>query len=141
MKFSKALTTEDTEDIPVTDDELATELLGCALKVHTVLGPGLLESVYEACLMHELGTRNIRSKRQVPISINYEGLKFDEGFRADLVLQDKVVVEIKAVERLLPIHTAQLLTYLKLTRLRVGYLLNFNVVHLRQGGMKRVANG
>ena len=91
--------------------------------------------------MHELGTRNIRSKRQVPISINYEGLKFDEGFRADLVLQDKVVVEIKAVERLLPIHTAQLLTYLKLTRLRVGYLLNFNVVHLRQGGMKRVVNG
>lgn len=125
----------------MTDDELGTELLGCALKIHTALGPGLLESVYEACLMHELVKKGLHAKRQVPVAINYEGLKLDEGFRADLVLEDRIVVELKTVEKFMPIHTAQLLTYLKLTGLRVGYLLNFNVVHLRQGGMKRVVNG
>ena len=125
----------------MTDDELGTELLGCAMKVHSVLGPGLLESVYEACLMHELAKKEIYAKRQVSVPIVYDGLKFDEGMRVDLLLEDRVVVELKAVERLVPIHTAQLLTYLKLTGLRVGYLLNFDVVHLREGGIKRVING
>jgi GxxExxY protein len=125
----------------VSDDELGTVLIGCAISVHTALGPGLLESVYETCLMHELGKNGIGARRQVSVPIAYDGLEFDEGLRVDLLLDDRVVVELKAVERLLPIHTAQLLTYLKLTGLRVGYLLNFNVVHLREGGIKRVING
>jgi GxxExxY protein len=125
----------------VTDDELGTELLNCAMRVHSILGPGLLESVYEACLQHELRKKEIRTQRQVSVPITYDGLKFDEGMRVDILLEERVVVELKAVDRLLPIHTAQLLTYLKLTGLRVGYLLNFNVIHLRDGGIKRVVNG
>ena len=91
--------------------------------------------------MHELAKKEIYAKRQVSVPIVYDGLKFDEGMRVDLLLEERVVVELKAVERLVPIHTAQILTYLKLTGLRVGYLLNFNVVRLCEGGIKRVING
>lgn len=125
----------------LTDDELGTLLIGCALQVHTVLGPGLLESVYETCLCHELRKAGAEATRQTPIRVRYDGIDFDEGFRVDVLLSERVVVELKVVERLLPIHSAQLLTYLKLTGLRIGYLLNFNSVHLRTGGIKRLVNG
>jgi GxxExxY protein len=125
----------------VQDDELGTALIGCALTVHTALGPGLLESVYETCLAHELRKIGIPSRRQVPLAIEYDGLRFDEAFRLDLLVADRLVVELKVVEKLLPIHAAQLLTYLKLSRLRIGYVLNFNVVHMRDGGIKRIVNG
>jgi GxxExxY protein len=125
----------------MTDDEIGTALIGCALKVHSDLGPGLLESVYEVCLTHELKKLNIKTARQVSVPIVYDGLSFDEGFRIDILVADSVVVELKTVEKLLPIHFAQLLTYLRLTQLRVGYLLNFNVTLMRDGGIKRLVNG
>lgn len=115
-------------------------ILDGAFKVHSQLGPGLLESAYQACLLHELQSRELVVKREVPVPIAYDGLKLDVGFRVDLLVNDKVVVELKAVDKLLPIHMAQVLTYLKLTGCRLGYLLNFNVVHLRDG-IKRVVNG
>jgi GxxExxY protein len=125
----------------MTDDDIGTALIGCALKVHSELGPGLLESVYEVCLAHELKKLNIRTARQLSVPIAYDGLSFDEGFRIDILVADSVIVELKTVERLLPIHFSQLLTYLRLTRLRVGYLLNFNVTLMREGGITRVVNG
>jgi GxxExxY protein len=117
------------------DDELGTLLIGCAIKVHSALGPGLLESVYETCLHHELCKTNIEATRQRAVSFTYEGVQFDDGFRIDILFGNRLVVEVKNSERLLPIHSAQLLTYLKLSNLRVGYLLNFNVVQMRQGGI------
>ncbi len=123
------------------DDELGTLIIGSALKVHSVLGPGLLESVYERCLRFELDKAGVAVRCQVPVPIEYEGEKFDEGLRLDLLVGNRVIVELKVVEKLLPIHLAQLLTYLKLSQLRIGYLLNFNLVHMREGGIKRVING
>jgi GxxExxY protein len=125
----------------VGDDEVGTALIGCALTVHSALGPGLLESVYETCLAHELRKSGIPVRRQVPVAVEYDGLRFDEGFRVDLLVADRVVAELKVVEKLLPIHAAQLLTYLKLSQLRLGYVLNFNVAHMRDGGIKRIVNG
>ena len=125
----------------MSDDELGTTLIGCALRVHSALGPGLLESVYEACLLHELKNAGLTARRQVAIPIEYDGRQFNEGFRIDILLADRIIVELKSLEKFLPIHTAQLLTYLKLTGLRLGYLLNFNVVHMREGGIKRLING
>ena len=123
------------------DDELGTLLIGCAIKVHRALGPGLLESIYETCLYHELGKTGIEVKRQVPVPFTYDGVRFDDGFRIDILFGNRLIVEVKIAEKLLPIHSAQLLTYLKLTDLRIGYLLNFNVVQMRQGGIKRLVNG
>ncbi len=123
------------------DDELGTLLIGCAIKVHRALGPGLLESVYETCLYHELGKTGFEVKRQVAVLFTYDGTRFDDGFRIDILFSNRVIVEVKIAEKLLPIHSAQLLTYLKLTDLRIGYLLNFNVVQMRQGGIKRLVNG
>jgi GxxExxY protein len=125
----------------VDDDDLGTLIVGSALKVHSALGPGLLESVYERCLQFELNKAGVEARCQVAVPIEYEGVKFEEGLRLDMLVGDRVVVELKSVERMLPIHIAQLLTYLKLRGLRVGYLLNFNVVHMRDGGIKRVING
>ena len=123
------------------DDELGTTLIGCAIQVHRALGPGLLESVYETCLHHELSKAGIGAKRQVFLPFEYDGLQFDNAFRADLIVGDRLIVEIKAVEKILPIHSSQLMTYLKLSRRRIGYILNFNVTQLRQGGIKRLVNG
>lgn len=125
----------------MTDDDLGTHLISCALRVHSELGPGLLESVYEVCLVHELKKAGIHTERQVVVPITYDGLTFEEGFKVDILVSRRVVAELKSVDKLLPIHSAQLLTYLKLIRLRVGYLLNFNVVHMREGGIKRMVNG
>ena len=123
------------------DDELGTVLISCAIQVHRALGPGLLESVYESCLHHELNKTGIEVRRQVTVPFVYDGVKFDEGFRIDILFGSRIIVEVKIAEKLLPIHSAQILTYLKLSGLRVGYLLNFNVGQMRQGGIKRLING
>lgn len=122
------------------EDAVGERLLGCALRVHRALGPGLLESAYEACLAFELSNAGIEHQRQVSLPIVYEGTRIDLGYRLDLVVEDKVIVELKAVDVLTDLHRAQLLSYLKLGRHRVGYLLNFNVKMLRNG-ICRLANG
>jgi GxxExxY protein len=121
------------------ENNLGEAILGCATRVHSALGPGLLESTYEVCLMHELKKLNHFVERQVALPVLYDGLALEAGYRIDLLVEDLVVVELKVVERLLPIHTAQLLSYLKLSNRKLGYLLNFNVVHMRNG-IKRVVN-
>lgn len=108
------------------------------MKVHAALGPGLLESAYEQCLCHELAKLGIGFRRQVPVPLNYDGIRLDCGFRLDLLVEEKLIVEIKTVERILPIHEAQLHTYLKATRLALGVLINFNVRELRNGIRRRV---
>ena len=121
------------------ENEIGEIILGCAIKVHSALGPGLLESTYEVCLVHELSKAGIRADRQVPLPVVYDDVKLDTGYRIDLLVADALIVELKVVEKLLPIHTAQLLSYLKLRKRKLGYLLNFNVVHMRDG-IKRVVN-
>jgi len=120
-------------DIPAEVEAIGRELVDAAVKVHRVLGPGLLESAYEQCLAHELSMRGIGVRRQVVLPIEFEGLRLDAGYRLDMVLAGTVVVEVKAIEALSRLHEAQLLTYLRLSGLRLGYLLNFNAVQLRHG--------
>jgi GxxExxY protein len=120
-------------------NELSGHVVDAAIKVHTALGPGLLESAYEACLMHELHKRGLKISSQVKMPISYDGLKIDAGYRIDLLVEDKLIVEIKAMERILPIHEAQLLSYLKLSGKKLGLLINFNVVLLKNG-LKRIIN-
>jgi GxxExxY protein len=121
------------------ENEIGTAVVESALKVHKALGPGLLENVYEVVLAHELRTRGFDVGRQKPIAFEYEGARFDEGYRADLIVNGKVIVEVKAVEHRLPVHKKQLLTYLKLADLRLGYLINFNEV-LVKDGIERLVN-
>jgi GxxExxY protein len=123
----------------VREEELGRAVVDSALKVHSALGPGLLESAYEACLAHELEKRGQRVQRQQPMPVSYDGVRLDIGYRVDLILDDLVIVELKTVEKLLPIHTAQLLSYLKLGGWRLGFLLNFNVAHMKDG-IKRLVN-
>ena len=106
--------------------------------MHSALGPGLLESVYEVCLVHELKKRGLRAERQVSLPIVYEGVRLDAGLRLDLVVENSVVVEVKAIEATLPVHKAQVLTYLKLTGYRLGLLINFNTALLKHG-IQRIA--
>ncbi len=119
-------------------DARTSPILGAAIEVHRCLGPGLLESAYEECLCHELCLRGLHFQRQVELPVEYKGLKLSCGYKIDLLIQDEVVLELKAVEKLLPIHQAQLLTYLKLAHKRVGLLINFNVPLLTQGIIRRV---
>jgi GxxExxY protein len=112
---------------------LTSRVLGCAIEVHRTLGPGLLESAYRTCLVHELCSAGIAVRHEVPIPILYKERTLDCGFRADLIVDDALLLELKSVERLLPIHEAQILTYLKLTDIRVGFLINFNVTPLKAG--------
>jgi len=121
------------------ENEIGEILLGCAINVHTALGPGLLESTYEACLIHELAKVGLKADRQVASPIVYDGVQPDAAYRIDVLVASLVVVELKVAERILPLQSAQLLSYLKLSGKRLGYLLNFNVVHMRQG-IKRVVN-
>ena len=123
----------------MTENEIGEAVLGAAMKVHSAVGPGLLESVYETCLTHELRKQGFDVQRQVALPVEYDGQRIDTGFRLDILVAEKVVVEVKAVERTAPIHTAQVLTYLKLGGFKLGYLLNFNVVHMRDG-IKRLVN-
>jgi iron complex transport system substrate-binding protein len=120
-------------------DELTGEIVDAALKLHRALGPGLLESVYELVLARELERRGIRAARQVPVSFEYDGLLFQDVCRIDLLVESRVAVELKSVERLAPVHTKQLLTYLRLMNLPVGLLINFGAATLKEG-LHRVAN-
>lgn len=120
-----------------TENRITEGIIGAAIEVHREVGPGLLESAYEACLAHELAARGLQLERQVPLPVRYKGVELDCGYRLDLVVEGAVIVELKAAKALEPIHTAQLLTYLRLSGLRVGLLLNFNVPVLKQG-IKRV---
>jgi len=119
-------------------DAVARQVVDAGLKVHRALGPGLLESAYEHCLDHELGLRGLSVGRQVPLPISYEGLRLDAGYRLDIVVAGAIIVEVKAVEALSRLHEAQLLTYLKLSGLKVGFLMNFNVP-LFKDGVRRLA--
>src|ERR1700694_1744118 len=112
---------------------LTRRILACALSVHRELGPGLLESTYRSCLVHELRCSGLPVSQEVNVPVIYKGVKIDCGYRADIVVQEKVLLELKTVERLLPIHDAQMLTYLKLSGLHVGLLMNFNAINLRHG--------
>jgi GxxExxY protein len=121
--------TEPAKDL----DDLARVVIGAGIKVHRALGPGLLESVYERCLWHELSVQGLAVRRQVPVPILYKGVALDEGYRVDLLVEAALIVEVKAIEALAAIHQAQLMTYLKLSGHRLGLLMNFNVARLRDG--------
>ncbi len=123
----------------MTINELSGLVIGAAIEVHKVLGPGLLESAYENCLCHELQLKDVVFERQKPLPITYKGVNLDCGYRLDVVVQGMLVLEVKACDRIEPIHQAQLLTYLKLSGLRLGLLLNFNVPVMRDG-IVRVAD-
>jgi GxxExxY protein len=118
-------------------EELTERVIGAAIEVHRALGPGLLESAYEECLCHELHLREITFERQLPLPVRYKNVSLDCGYRLDLVVEHVLVLEIKCVEHVLPVHEAQLLTYLKMTDKRVGLILNFNVPVLARGGIIR----
>ncbi len=126
------------EPIPKETDKVASKIVDAAFAVHTTLGPGLLESVYEVCLLHELEKRGLKAERQVLLPVVYDNLRLDAGLRLDLVVENRVVVELKAVEMLLPVHKAQVLTYLKLSGHRLGLLVNFNSVLIKDG-IQRIA--
>jgi GxxExxY protein len=124
----------------MTENAIAKEIVDAAFRVHTTLGPGLLESVYQTVLAYELGRRGLRAVSQQAIPVVYDGIRIDTGFRADLVVEDKVIVEIKSVEVLLPVHKKQLLTYLRLADKRLGLLINFQVALIKDG-ITRIVNG
>lgn len=119
-------------------EQLTERIIGAAIEVHRALGPGLLESAYEACLCHELSKQGVGFQRQAEMPVVYDGVRIDCGYRLDLVVEGSVIVELKSVEELAPIHEAQLLTYLRLSGLKVGLLINFNVKLLKDGIKRRV---
>ncbi len=121
-------------------EQIGKDIVECSLIVHSELGPGLLESAYEACLAHELELRGYKVERQKPQPIEYKGLHIENGYRLDLFINECVIVELKAVEELHPIHKAQLLTYLKLSKTSLGYLINFNTTLIKQGLQRIVHN-
>ncbi len=114
-------------------DELSNRVIGCAIEVHRVLGPGLLESTYEQCLARELELSGLTFKLQWPLPVEYKGIRLDCGYRVDVLVEGNLIVELKAVEKVLGIHQAQILTYMKLARIQTGLLINFNVPMLRDG--------
>ena len=124
--------------IDLIEADLTGEIIGAAISVHRELGPGLLESVYQACMCRELGLRQIPFRSQVELPVEYKGCRLDCGYRIDIVVDNRVLVELKSVESLSAIHESQLLTYLRLSRIRVGLLINFNVPVLRKGIVRRV---
>lgn len=124
----------------MTENEIAAKVMDASFLIHRELGPGLLESVYEVILARKLTDMGLVVERQVPVPIKFQDIVFDEGFRADLIVAQKVIIELKSVERLLPVHSKQLLTYLRLTGCRLGLLINFGE-NLMKDGFKRVANG
>jgi GxxExxY protein len=124
----------------MTENEIAKEIVDSAYKIHTSLGPGLLESVYESVLAYELNKRGMQVERQRPLPVIYEKIRLDEGFRADLIVSDKVIVELKSVEDVAPVHKKQLLTYLRLADKRLGLLINFGAARIKEG-ITRIVNG
>lgn len=123
----------------MTENELSCIIIGAAIEVHTQLGPGLLESVYETCLYYELKEIGLKVERQVNLPVKYKNLLLDSGLRLDMIVQDKVIIELKAVQELCDVHVAQTLTYLKLTDLKLGLLINFNEARLKHG-LRRIVN-
>jgi GxxExxY protein len=123
----------------MTENELSHLVVGCALRVHSALGPGLLESAYEACLQYELIKSGLRVEAQKPLPLVYQTVKLECGYRVDLLVEGKLIIEVKAMEALAEIHFAQVLTYLRLSDLRLALLLNFNVVHMKDG-IRRIVN-
>lgn len=124
----------------MTENEIAKEIVDSAYKIHTSLGPGLLESVYESVLAYELNKRGMQVERQKPLPVIYEKVRLEEGFRADLIVSDKVIVELKSVEDVAPVHKKQLLTYLRLADKRLGLLINFGAARIKEG-ITRIVNG
>ena len=124
--------------IPAEVESVGKKVLDAAFKVHTVLGPGLMESVYEACLAYEIRKCGLQVETQVYLPVIYEGVQVDAGLRMDVLVEKCVIVELKSVETMNPVYEAQLLTYLKLTNIRLGYLINFNVAHMRDGFKRMV---
>ena len=124
----------------MTENQIATQIVDAAFKVHTKLGPGLLESVYEVALVYEMEKKGLSVKRQVPVEIKYDDLKFDVGFRADVIVDKCVIVELKSVESIAPVNKKQLLTYLRLSDKRLGLLINFGAPLIKQG-IFRIVNG
>lgn len=120
-------------------NEISGKIIELAIKVHRALGPGMLEGAYEICLMHELVKNGFRVQSQVTLPIIYDGVRLDAGYRIDLLVEDCVIVELKAIEKLMPVHEAQLLSYLRMSDLKLGLLINFNVRLLRDG-VRRVVN-
>src|SRR5258706_11261381 len=123
---------EKFEKLPPELERVATQIVDAAFKVHSEMGAGLLESVYEACLAYELSKRGLRVRRQVPVPIFYDGVMLEEPLRLDLLVEETVIIEVKAAEKMHPVFEAQMLTYLKLTGKRLGFIINFNVVVIRQ---------
>ena len=119
-------------------EDLTQEIIGAAIEVHRALGPGLLESAYEECLCRELTLRGISFMRQVPLPLEYKGVKLDCGYKLDVVIADSVILELKSIESISPIHEAQLLTYLKLAGKKVGFVINFNVPVLKSGIVRKI---
>ena len=124
----------------MTENEIATQIIDSSLKIHRTLGPGLLESVYEEALVYEFTKKDLAYSRQTDIPVIYEGQKLGIGFRADLIIENKVIIELKSVENVQPVHKKQLLTYLKLTGLKLGLLINFNEALIKDG-ITRIVNG
>lgn len=124
---------KEMEDMKRTFSELSNRVIGCAIEVHRVLGPGLLESAYQQCLAHELSLNGIRFRSEHPLPVDYKGTRLDCGYRIDLLVEDEIILELKSVEQLKGIHEAQLLTYMKLARVKQGFLINFNVELLKNG--------
>lgn len=123
----------------MTENELSHLVVGCAMRVHTALGPGLVESAYEACLQFELIKSGLQVEAQKPLPLVYESVKLECGYRVDLLVERKLIIEVKSIEALAEIHFAQVLTYLRLSNLRLALLLNFNVVHMKDG-IRRIVN-
>ena len=123
----------------MTENEISDKIIGCAIEVHKTLGPGLLESAYSECLFYELRKSGLKVEKEKPLPLVYKEVKLDVGYRLDLIVEDKVIVELKAVEAITDVHLAQVLTYLKLSGCKLGLLMNFNVIRLVEG-LKRVAN-
>lgn len=122
------------------ENRIGTEIIASSMRVHSVLGPGLLESTYETCLAYELSRRALRARKQISIPLRYDDLLIDDAYRIDLLVNDLVVVEVKSIEAVHPVHRGQVLSYLRMGGYKLGYLLNFNVAHMRDG-IVRMANG
>lgn len=114
-------------------NQLTYQIIGCAYEVHKTLRPGLLESTYETCLCYELEKAGIKYEKQKELIINYKGVRLDNGYRIDILVKNDIIIELKSVEALLPVHTAQIMTYIKLSKKRIGLLINFNVTNLQNG--------
>lgn len=124
--------------VPLLEKELTDKIIGAGIEVHKILGPGLLESSYQVCLEHESTLRKMPFEHKAKLPVNYKGIELDAGYEIDLIYDKRVIVELKAVERVIPVHEAQLLTYMRLTGIRVGLLINFNVPVLKDGIYRRV---